>query len=128
MVQIYLLSILYLFFSSCLLLVDKYGSVVLFLINLKTFFYSKKAIRIGSLVLGLLIVAGLLAFPIAPGPVVIGDILPAISIIIVILYFIRQEGRDAGVAEFNDNKRNALGFFTLGVALVHFLFPTIVLL
>ena len=32
------------------------------------------------------------------------------------------------VLEYNNGKRNALGFATLGVAVVHFLFPGIVII
>ena len=46
MIQFYLLSVLYLVLASGLLLVDKYGSTVFFLINLKTFYNSKK-LKIG---------------------------------------------------------------------------------
>lgn len=127
MVQFYFLSILYLLLASCLLLVDKYGTVFFFLINFKNFFISKRRIQIIAFILGALIAVGVVVFPISPGPVILGDILPAVNIIVVVLYFMRQMGREESVADFNNGKRNALGFVTLGVALVHFLFPGIVI-
>lgn len=127
MVQFYFLSILYLVLAACLLLVDKYGSTFLFLINFKTFYNSKRMIQVISLILGALIATSIVVWPVAPGPVVLGDILPAINIIVLVLYFFRQMGREQSVADFNNGKRNALGFVTLGVALVHFLFPGVVI-
>lgn len=128
MVQFYFLSVLYLVLAACLLLVDKYGSTFLFLINFKTFYNSKKMIQIIGLILGALIATSIVVWPVSPGPVVLGDILPALNIIVLVLYFLRQMGREESVADFNNTKRNALGFVTLGVALVHFLFPGIVII
>ena len=128
MVQFYLLSVLFLVLSAGLLLVDKYGATFLFLINLKTFYNSRKVVRIVYLSIGLLIAVALVFFPISPGPVVIGDILPAANIVIVLLYFLKNLGKGDDVVEYNNGKRNALGFATLGVALIHFLFPWIVVI
>ena len=128
MVQFYLLSVLFLIISAGLLLVDKYGTTFLFLINLKTFYNSRKVVRIVYLSIGLLIAVAIVMFPIEPGPVVLGDILPAANIMIVLLYFLKNVGKGESVVEYNNGKRNALGFVTLGVALVHFLFPGIVII
>ena len=128
MVQFYLLSVLFLVLSSGLLLVDKYGTTFLFLINLKTLYTTRKAVRFSFLICGLLIAAAIVVFPISPGPVILGDVLPAANIILVILYFLKNMGKSEGVVEYNNGKRNALGFVTLGVALLHFLFPGIVII
>ena len=125
MVQFYLLSVLFLVLSSGLLLVDKYGTTFLFLINLKTLYTTRKAVRFSFLICGLLIAAAIVVFPISPGPVILGDVLPAANIILVILYFLKNMGKSEGVVEYNNGKRNALGFVTLGVAVIHFLFPAI---
>ena len=128
MVQFYLLSVLFLVLSAGLLLVDKYGTTFLFLINLKTLYTTRKAVRFSFLICGLLIAAAIVVFPISPGPVVLGDVLPAANIILVILYFLKNMGKSEGVVEYNNGKRNALGFVTLGVAVIHFLFPAIVII
>lgn len=128
MVQFYLLSVLFLILSAGLLLVDKYGTTFLFLINLKTLYTSHKVVRFSFLIIGLLIAAAITIFPISPGPVILGDVLPASNIILVILYFLKNLGKNETVVEYNNGKRNALGFVTLGVALIHFLFPSIVII
>ena len=128
MVQFYLLSVLFLILSAGLLLVDKYGTTFLFLINLKTLYTSHKVVRFAFLIIGLLIAAAITIFPMSPGPVILGDVLPAANIILVILYFLKNLGKNETVVEYNNGKRNALGFVTLGVALIHFLFPSIVII
>lgn len=127
MIQFYLLSVLYLVLASGLLLVDKYGSTVFFLINLKTFYNSKKLIQIICLSVGAVILLGVVFFPVNPGPMVLGDLLPAINLAIVIFYFMRKVGK-TDIVDYNNEKRNALGFITLGVALIHLLFPSIVII
>ncbi len=126
-VQFYLLIVLYLVLASLLLLVDKYGASFFFLINLKTFYNSKKLTQIICLSVGAVILLGVIFFPVEPGPMVLGDILPAANLAIVLLYFLRKVGKTE-IVDFNNEKRNALGFITLGVALIHFLFPNIVII
>ena len=129
MAQIYFLSIIYLFLSACFLLVDKYGSSFLFLINLKTFYYSKKSYPTIFMATGLVLAAGLLFLPMSPGPIILGDFIPAVNILIDVFYFFHQEHKDkTNSFTVNNSKRNALGFVTLGVSVFHFLFPFIVLL
>ena len=127
MIQFYLLSVLYLVLASGLLLVDKYGSTVFFLINLKTFYNSKKLIQIICLSVGAVILLGVIFFPVSPGPMVLGDLLPAINLAVVLFYFMRKVGK-TDIVDYNNEKRNALGFITLGVALIHLLFPSIVII
>ena len=127
MIQFYLLSVLYLVLASGLLLVDKYGSTVFFLINLKTFYNSKKLTQIICLSVGAVILLGVVFFPVSPGPMVLGDLLPAINLAVVLFYFMRKVGK-TDIVDYNNEKRNALGFITLGVALIHLLFPSIVII
>ena len=127
MIQFYLLSVLYLVLASGLLLVDKYGSTVFFLINLKTFYKSKKLTQIICLAVGAVILLGVIFFPVSPGPMVLGDLLPAINLAVVLFYFMRKVGK-TDIVDYNNEKRNALGFITLGVALIHLLFPSIVII
>lgn len=128
MVQFYVLSVLFLVLSAALLLVDKYGTVMLFLINLKTLYRSRKAIQIGWIIAGAVIALGLVVFPLDPGPVILGDLVPAVNIVILVLYFTRKLDKEEDVSDFNNSKRNALGYVSLGVALIHFLFPGIVVI
>ena len=126
MVQFYLLSVIYLVLAAGLLLVDKYGAKLLFLINIKNYINSNVFVKYVLIAIGILIALALVFFPIAPGPVILGDILPAVTIIIVLIYLIKHLGKMD--VEYNNKKRNTLGFITLGIAIVHFLAPAIVIL
>lgn len=129
MPQVYFISVVYLVLASCLLLVDKYGPSMLFLINLQSFYRSRKQYPVIFIVIGLVVAAALVFFPMDPGPMVLGDFIPALTTLVVVFYFLRvYNSKSDSVVSFNDAKRNALGYVSLGVAALHFLFPSIVLI
>lgn len=129
MAQVYFISVIYLLFASCLLLVDKYGSSMLFLINLQSFYNSRKQIPVIFMVLGLCLSIALVIVPMDPGPVVLGDFIPAVNILVLVFYFLKNYNKEnSSAVHFNNPKKNALGYVTLGVCVIHFLFPKIVLL
>ncbi len=129
MPQVYFISVVYLVLASCLLLVDKYGPSMLFLINLQSFYRSRKEYPVIFIVLGLVVAAALVLSPMDPGPMVLGDFIPALTTLVVVFYFLRvYNSKTDSVVSFNDAKRNALGYVSLGVAALHFLFPSIVLI
>lgn len=129
MPQVYFVSVVYLVLAACLLLVDKYGSSMLFLINLQGFYRSRKQYPIVFMVLGVVVAASLVLVPMNPGPMVLGDFIPALNVLVVVFYFLKDyNSKDDETVRFNDAKRNALGFVSLGVAALHFLFPSIVLI
>lgn len=129
MPQVYFISVVYLVLASCLLLVDKYGPSMLFLINLQSFYRSRKEYPVIFIVLGLVVAAALVLSPMDPGPMVLGDFIPALTTLVVVFYFLRvYNSKTDFVVSFNDAKRNALGYVSLGVAALHFLFPSIVLI
>lgn len=129
MPQVYFVSVVYLVLASCLLLVDKYGPSMLFLINLQSFYRSRKHYPVIFIILGVVVAASLVLFPMEPGPMVLGDFIPAFTTLVVVFYFLKAyNSRTDAVVSFNDAKRNALGYVSLGVATLHFLFPSIVLI
>lgn len=129
MPQVYFVSVVYLVLASCLLLVDKYGSSMLFLINLQSFYRSRKQYPVIFMSLGVIVAAALVLVPMDPGPMVLGDFIPAFTTLVVVFYFLKAyNSRTDAVVSFNDAKRNALGYVSLGVATLHFLFPSIVLI
>ena len=129
MPQVYFVSVVYLVLASCLLLVDKYGPSMLFLINLQSFYRSRKQYPVIFIILGVVVAASVVLFPMETGPMVLGDFIPAFTTLVVVFYFLKAyNSRTDAVVSFNDAKRNALGYVSLGVATLHFLFPSIVLI
>lgn len=148
MMQIYLLSILYLLFGSGLLLVDYYGGRLLVLIRVRNATRTSLKTQILLIVSGLALVSVKIFWPVPPGPVLLGDLFPLLSMLVLIVYYLsqmvtyRRKGRDAVVEEtlrfeqemlsrtgslIETHKRN-LGFVVVSSAILHFLFPQAVLL
>ncbi len=149
MLQVYLLTIGYLLVGAGLLLVDEYGWQFILLIRLRRAVRSNLLVSVSLIALGLLLSAAKFAFPVPPGPVLIGDLIPLLCTLVLTVYHTTQlvigkrEGHFSGDEEPSDeddvdmlkktgsliemHKRN-LGFTLLGAALLHFLFPGAVLL
>lgn len=128
MLQIYVLTELFLVLSSFYLLSERLGARFLLLINLRNTINSNKKIKYGIIIAGLCITLGLCLLPMDPGPMVIGDFLPELNILILLLYFSRCFFSSHSVESFVNKKRDTLGYVTLCIALIHFLFPQIVLI
>ena len=148
MIQGYFLAVLYMILGSGLLLVDYYGGKLLIFIRLKNSLRTNFRTQLLLLLGGLAIVAIKILFPILPGPILIGDFIPVVVILLLVVYCLtfmvrfKQKGEQAVKEEgrrfekemlerteklIEKNKRN-LGFVVLACALMHFLFPQAVLL
>ncbi len=134
MLQIYFLSIIYLIFSSLLLLLDYHREQLAFLLRLRSMLRDNRKAQQIHFISGLAISILLLFFPISPGPMILGDFIPSIVIAFESFYFLisySDKNKDRGLS-FNGTKlevkkRNA-GYASLIVALLHFLFPSFVLI
>lgn len=145
--QSYFLAIGYLIMGAGLLLVDYYSGKLLIFFRLRNALRengkSQLFFGLGGVVAALL----KLIFPVPPGPPLLGDLLPAILILVLVIYSLhlyvgtrRNRGRrqelngrlEQELVEktgqlIETNKRN-FGFFVLICAFLHFLFPQLVLL
>ena len=127
MVHIYFLSEIYLIFSAAVLLADRYGMHLIFLLNARSFYLTGRKKRIVFPLIGLLLMVGLLFFPIEPGPIIIGDLMPAMMILVLVFnFFLSLSGGES--ENFSGKKDYILGILALAVALLHFLFPSIVII
>ncbi len=125
--QLYLISELFLVFCACLILSDTWGASFFLLSNLRKTVYGSKKGRVITLVLGFLLMLANFIFPLDPGPVFLGDFIVAVTIFINLFYFtVKFLRKDFKIDLYKKN--DALGYFTLGVAVVHLLFPQIILL
>ena len=131
--QFYILSITYLIFSSLLLLVDSYRRGLSFMLKAKSKLKDDEKKRNELFLGGILIALGKLFFPIAPGPIIIGDLLPAAAVLAesfsVRMFYKSSEAE--GIASpivQNKKKSKRLGFIFLSIAVIHFLFPRFVML
>lgn len=78
--QIYLLTVLYLLFTGLFLLIDNYREYLAFLIRYRHLLLASVRARAVSGALGLILSVLNLFFPSYPGPMYLGDLLPAIAL------------------------------------------------
>ncbi|MHC1692255.1 MAG: hypothetical protein AB9828_04435 [Sphaerochaetaceae bacterium] len=147
--QVYFLTLFYLFAGCGLLLVDYYGGKLLLLIRFRNSFRNSVKTQIALTVGGLMLVAGNVFFPVLPGPVLLGDLFPSFMILLLVIYYLAQlmgfrKRAKVDLAEddtvrleeamlektgsyIETNKRN-LGIAMFICAILHFVFPQAVLL
>lgn len=131
--QFYILSITYLIFSSLLLLVDSYRRGLSFMLKAKSKLKDDEKKRNELFLVGILIALGKLFFPIAPGPIIIGDLLPAAAVLaesFSVRMFYKSSEAEGTASPIVQNKKKSkrLGFIFLSIAVIHFLFPRFVML
>ena len=131
--QFYILSITYLIFSSLLLLVDSYRRELSFMLKAKSKLKDDEKKRNELFLGGILIALGKLFFPIAPGPIIIGDLLPAAAVLaesFSVRMFYKSSEAEGTASPIVQNKKKSkrLGFIFLSIAVIHFLFPRFVML
>ncbi len=141
MIQIYLLSVAYLLVGAGFLLSDMYGGRFALLLSLRYVFRTKKGFQKVMIILGFALSLALGVFPMAPGPRLLGDLIPMANTILLTFWYLfhalRYSDEEESLQEksvleatgqyFEKNKRN-FGFLTGIVALLHFLVPMSVLL
>lgn len=152
MVQFYVLTIIFLVIGALILLHDEYGERFPVITRMQNIIFNNQTNTIVLLVLTA--VTGLLKMisPIAPGPVVLGDFLPSVTLLSMAVFYTfemkslstEQEDMDEDEiledASFVDSEivdkaegfyyknKKIIGYVILGVAFFHFLFPGAVLL
>ncbi len=154
MIQFYVLALAFMLYGAAVLLADEFGGKYKILLRIKELHVINQTFTIVMIVLtatvGLLKLIG----PTSPGPVVIGDFLPAVNLFALAVFFIFDLRKDKSPADenqlhsetdeggelFNDSEaltkvktfyyknKKILGLVTLAVAFFHFLFPGAVLL
>lgn len=141
MMQIYLLSVAYLLLGAGILLSDAYGGRYALLLSLRYLFRTNRFFLKVLIIIGFALSLALGFFPMAPGPRLLGDLIPMANTLLLTIWYafhaLRHSDEDDQVQEksvleatgqyFEKNKRN-LGIITSIVALLHFLVPMSVLL
>ncbi len=134
MLQIYFLSVIYLSLASMLLLLDSYREQLAFLLRFRAVLREDKRAQYIFFISGILVSVLALLLPVSPGPVILGDFIPAVTIALESFYFLVSYGeknRDRGLSfsgiKLEERRRNA-GYASAAIALIHFIFPSFVLL
>lgn len=135
MIQGYFLSVFFLLFTSLMYYQSKYRIELSFMLRFIAWLEKDKRGLIVYLISGLFITAVLLFLPISPGPVLLGDLIPAIVVFYNTLYFFvtikRKEKRESNLDWLDKRKgekKLLLAHLSLAVGVIHFLLPSFVLL
>jgi hypothetical protein len=133
MIQLWLLTIFYLIYTGILLMTPSYGVEVPSLLNVRDYLFShEKLLKILAL-LGYLIGLGNLFLPLPPGPIGLGDLLPALASFWCALWFTLRiskgdEADQYGLDEAQCKKYRRFATFLFVVSSFHFILPAWVIL
>ncbi len=123
--QIYFLTLAYYVFTILILLLDEYRLQLGFMFKLKHYLIVKKKMRLFFFISGIVLCLLNLFFPMYPGPVLAGDLFPALVCFFIALYFIRYAREDRKTYLRISDKNCA--FALICFSLIHFFFPNLVL-
>ena len=133
MIQFWFLSIAYIVFSALFILVDIYRRQLSFMLKAKSRIREEEKKLNLYFLAGIVIAAGTAILPMRPGPAILGDALPS-ALCLFLAFFMRlfysEKNRERASQYLTGNKQKMrrLGFACLAAALLHFLFPSFVLL
>ena len=131
--QVYLLTLVYLLIGSSILLSQRYSSRFILLLDLQNVYSKNRKMKLILAIIGMGLLAGETFFPIPPGPVFLGDLVEIINLFCLSFYYFYcyfQSEESVPIAEYG-NKAKAKMFFgweVFVVVILHFLFPSIVLI
>ncbi len=127
MIQFYFISIIFLVLTSLLHLFPFYRAELMFLLPLKQALSENKKVRVVFFLTGIVITIFLIVFPVSPGPKLLGDLIPSLTTLISSFYFLTfDNGKVKEVIKTGDKDR-FFGYAIFIVALVHFIYPSGVL-
>lgn len=135
MIQGYFLSVFFLLLTSLMYYQTKYRMQLSFMLRFMDWLEQDRRGLISYLISGLFITAVLLLLPISPGPIILGDLIPALVVFYNTLYFFvtikRREKRESNLDWLDKRKgekKLLLARLSLSVGVIHFLLPSFVLL
>ncbi len=134
MIQQYFLSLSYLIIVSLLFLVDTYRRQISFAIRIKGALMENRKLLDAFFISGIIISLLAFFFPMDPGPVILGDLVPSVWIFYSAFFFrfrYSEKRIEQGEAYFETStldRTTRLGWITAAIAVMHFIFPQFVLL
>lgn len=135
MIQGYFLSLVFLVLSSLMFYQTRYRMELSFMLRFISALENEKKLFYAFSASGLVIFLLLLFFPVSPGPMFLGDILPALVILYDTLYFfidIKRKENNKNAVDYLDKKRLETKLFlarvNITLAVLHFLLPSFVII
>lgn len=134
MIQAFFIAEIYMVVGGLLLMMDAYRDQLSFLLRFRAFIQEKKGMLNLYFAIGIISAALLLFFPVSPGPIILGDLIPAFTLIILSFHFRVEYSEENREKErvFRGTKlgkaRLRGGIISIAIAIVHFIIPSFVLL
>lgn len=134
MIHSYVLFIIYAFFTSLYLLQDRYKFALSFMLRIREKMKNNRKAILFLIIFGYLLSLVLIFFPLSPGPMFFGDLVPSLisslDAVYYTLVFIRHKDDYNVLLESTKRERIKiiLGFSNIITLVLHFLFPSFVLL
>lgn len=126
MIQTWLLTIAYFLFTSLMLFLDEYRTALGFLLRVKHNLIVDRRFRIFFTSAGLVLCLLNILIPMDPGPVLLGDLLPALLCLFIAAYFARFADEDRRTYLKLSDRTCAI--MLVAFTAVHFICPALVLL
>lgn len=149
MIQLYFVAVVYLLLGSFLLFAERYQGAVLFFVDVRGSLAKNRFWQLSLALIGLALFLGLLFSPAPPGPIVLGDLVPALAVLSLVVHYMRISWGDTLLEKlrwlatgavppaspspeerfaFCPRARRLLSRICFGAAVLHFLLPGFVLL
>lgn len=135
MIQGYFLSLVFLVLYSLMFYQTRYRMELSFMLRFSSALESSSKLFYLFTSLGFLTFLILIFFPVSPGPVILGDILPAVVILYDTLYFfvdIKRKEKNEKIVDYLDKRRLEMKLFlarlNIVIAALHFLLPSFVII
>lgn len=126
MIQVWLVTIAYFIFTSLVLFLDEYRSVLGFMLRVKHNLIVSRRFRLFFALCGPALCLLNLLLPMDPGPMVLGDLLPALLCLVLGAYYARFADEDRRTYLRLSDRTCAI--MLVGFTFVHFICPSLVLL
>lgn len=129
MLQIFPLRIAYLVFTALIVLVEVFRNELSFMLRVKLMIMRSKALRLTFLFSGITLSALSLLFPIDPGPVILGDFVPALALLLSSFRYYGDMGKDdleIITGSLMESRSFRMGIALLIVAALDLLFPSFI--
>ncbi|MCR5732082.1 MAG: hypothetical protein K6G51_04005 [Sphaerochaetaceae bacterium] len=126
MIQLYVITLIYLFLAASTALYDTYRGLFSFVFSYRHRLHSNRRFRHFIIISGPVLALLNLFFPQDPGPRYLGNLVPAFACLYSAYFYIRYI--KGGAAEDILNPSPFKGYMLFLVTILHFLFPFLVLL
>jgi len=132
-IQVYLLTLVYLLIGSSILLSQRYSSRFILLLDLQNVYSKNRKMKLFLALIGLILSVGGAFLPLPPGPVILGDLVVIINLFCLSFYYFYcyfQNIESVSITEYGMKAKAKMffGWEVLVVVVLHFLFPNIVLI